>query len=257
MQNKVKITFLASAGIMISYESTKILIDAIQTGNDYFSSLKKNTLDNILSGNDIFNNINFLIYSHYHEDHIDFSANLKFLEKNKVQNIILPFDPYHRAIDFKETLTQRNIKYIEPNVSLNEKQTLVFADNITVNCYRTPHDGGDKYKSVFHNTFLINIGGKNILIGADSPISDCFLYEDLRSNYHIDLALFNLLFINSRKGRELIGQINPDKLVVYHLPFSDHQNKMFRNIAITDAEKYKETLPQTTVFSEELMEIDI
>jgi L-ascorbate metabolism protein UlaG (beta-lactamase superfamily) len=60
MQNNVKIVFLATAGIMISYKDIKILIDALQVGNEYFSSLPQKTMDNILKSRDEFKNINFL-----------------------------------------------------------------------------------------------------------------------------------------------------------------------------------------------------
>jgi hypothetical protein len=63
------------------------------------------------------------MYSHYHSDHIDFATNIRFLENNPVKNIILPFDPYHRTVDFKKILKEKNIKYIEPNIDLEQKQT--------------------------------------------------------------------------------------------------------------------------------------
>jgi len=254
--DKVVVTSVTNAGVMVTYKNKKLLFDAIQIGNDFFSAPPEEMLTSLIGGTGDFKDVDVLAYSHYHNDHIDFEANLKYLDNYVPKTIVLPLDPYHRAVAFKEELTRRGIKYIEPNPAIDEKQVFEIDEDITITCYRSHHDGGAKFKNVCHHTFLLSIGGKNVLIGADSPIMECPLYEDLRK-VKIDIALFNLLFLNNRRGREIINSLNPTKLAIYHLPLEGHVNTMFRNFAINDAEKFKDEMPPITVFEKPYDKVEI
>lgn len=256
MDSKVTVTSIANAGVMVTYKNKKLLFDAVQTGNQYFSAPPDDLLNALLNSEGVFSDVDVLAYSHYHNDHIDFKANLAYLSKYVPHHIVLPYDPYHRTVDFKNELIKRGIKFEEPKAALDEKQTLMLDEDIILTCYHSRHDGGEKFDNVCHYTFLLSIGGVNILIGADSPIMECPLYEDLRK-HKIDIALFNLLFLNNRHGRQIINSLNPKSLAIYHLPLEGHQNTMFRNFAINDAVKFKDEMPPITVFSKPFDKVEI
>ncbi len=256
MEDKVTVTSIANAGVLIEYRGRRFLFDAIQTGNPYFSAPPDGVLDDLVNSRGMFADAELLAYSHYHNDHIDFQKNLEYLSHHRPAHIVLPHDPFKRTVAFKLNLNALEIPYEEPNVPLDEMTTVELSDGVSLKCYHSRHDGGDKFNKVFHYTFLFSAGGKNILLASDSPIMDCKLYEDLKKE-KIDLALFNLLFLNNRKGREIINSLHPAKLVIYHLPLSDHENQMLRKIAVHDAARYKDELPDISVFAESLDRVEV
>lgn len=256
MEDKVTVTSITNAGVMVEYAGKRYLFDAIQTGNPYFSSPPDEVLSDLVNSRGAFSDAALLAYSHYHNDHIDFEKNLEYLSHHRPAHIVLPHDPFKRTAAFKLNLRALGIPFEEPNVPLDEKVTLNLSDGARLTCYHSRHDGGEKFDKVYHYTFLLSVGGKNILLAADSPIMDCRLYEDLKGE-RIDLALFNLLFLNNRKGREIIKSLNPGRVVIYHLPLEGHQNVMLRKIAVHDAARYKDELPGLTLFAESMDKVEV
>ncbi|MBQ3378990.1 MAG: MBL fold metallo-hydrolase [Clostridia bacterium] len=256
MEDKVTVTSVANAGVMITYRGRKFLFDAIQTGNPYFSGPPDDVLSDLINSRGIFADAELLAYSHYHNDHIDFEKNLEYLSHHRPAHLVLPHDPFKRTTAFKLNLSALEIPFLEPNVPLDKKVVLKLADDVSLTCYHSRHDGGEKFDKVYHYTFLLSVGDKNILLAADSPIMDCRLYDDLK-NEKIDLALFNLLFMNNKKGRQIINSIRPAKLVIYHVPLEGHPSVMFRKIALRDAERFKDEMPETIVFSNSLDSVEV
>lgn len=80
-------------------------------------------------------------------------------------------------------------------------------------------------------------------------------FEKMLHDAKIDIAFVNPLFINNKKGREVINNvIKPKYLVIYHIPFKNDDKIEFRKLVSHDIMKYNDDLPPATVLWDELQE---
>lgn len=86
-----EITYIANAGFLIQSGGVKILIDALHIhGPDVYDKPTIGLLDSIITIKDIFNKINFLVFTHFHPDHFNDSLTIEFLKNHLETHVICP-----------------------------------------------------------------------------------------------------------------------------------------------------------------------
>lgn len=89
----IEITYISNAGILIQYEKVRILVDALQDSGGYpFSGIPEEITDQMFCSDNhsMYNDIDFLVFTHNHPDHITPDLVEKYLKFNKVKRIIWP-----------------------------------------------------------------------------------------------------------------------------------------------------------------------
>lgn len=82
----IEITYISNAGILIQCEKTRILIDALQDAEGYpFSATPDGIINQMFDSEhkSIYNDIDFLIVTHNHPDHITPKLVEEYLKRNK------------------------------------------------------------------------------------------------------------------------------------------------------------------------------
>ena len=237
--NKLKVTYISNAGILIESKKIKIMVDSIHCIKlNTFSTVPHDLLENIILGDGMFKDIDFILFTHNHHDHFNFSKTHEYLLHNRTKKVLLPelqesnFHKYDNLLEMKSDFKVMNS---------------VIHENVEIFYFKTVHDG-PMYKDVIHYSFIINIENVKILILGDADFRDTSLKETLLSQ-KIDIVFVNFLVINSALGRELINKIiKPNIVVIYHLPYQSDDIYNYRGIAKRDLAKYKNDLPETKMF---------
>ena len=89
----IEITYISNAGILIQYEKVRILVDALQDAGGYpFSGIPEEITDQMFCSDNhsMYNDIDFLVFTHNHPDHITPNLVEKYLKFNKIKRIIWP-----------------------------------------------------------------------------------------------------------------------------------------------------------------------
>ncbi|WP_461206795.1 MBL fold metallo-hydrolase [Clostridium sp. DL1XJH146] len=252
--NTCIITYIANAGIMIEYNNTKILVDGIHSKKALsFSSVPKSLLDKIVKGIEPFNNIDYLLFTHQHIDHMDAKKVLEYTHNNKSTFLISP-KYLEREMQNNSSKTLEEVQNkILLHSKIGEIKHISF-ENISIKYFRSLHDGVD-YQNINNYCYIINLGTKTFLHIGDTSIDEEFLRKFLAEE-KIDIAFLNFPFICLSKGRKIISEIiRPEELLVFHLPFEEDDKFGYRKSTIKSLEKFKDILPKTTIFLESQKQI--
>lgn len=234
--NDLKITYIANAGLLISFSEKTILIDGIHFFKPFgFSPVPEKVLNNIINGESLYKDMDYILFTHYHNDHFNENKLADYCLTNSPRLIVAP-------------KSDDNLKNIKANKlyldSFLWQETIILEDNgIKLSAYKTLHDG-KQYQNIEHYIYQINISNINILVMSDTDFR-CPELEKMLSNKKIDILIVNFLFLNNSYGRKLIKQINPSELLIYHLPFENEDVNSYIKIAIRDMERYKSEIPKT------------
>ncbi|MCX7614458.1 MAG: MBL fold metallo-hydrolase [Clostridiales bacterium] len=253
---EIKVTLIANQGILIEYEKTKLLIDALHDKNHSgFSSVSQENLHKLIRSEIPFNNVSYVIFTHCHEDHFSAGSLQEYLLYNDIQMLFLPERQTREYEDLRNTIELRKTKVEFLDLPLHNKKSLSLIDGVHVTYFNSIH-AGDAYKDVENYCFLIELNKKNLLFLADADYNVDY-FEKMLAGIHIDTLFVNLLYVNKPAGREIISMIQPEQLVVYHIPFEKDDKMHFRQVASSDAKKYEDTLPKTILLQDELQEMNI
>lgn len=254
MDDKYIITYIANAGIMIQHNDTKILVDGMHSRKAHvFSTVPEELLDKMVNGIGIFHNIDYLLFTHQHADHMDLGKVLKYKHNNKNTFLIAP-KYLEGKIQYKSSGALEEVQNkILLQSEIGEIKHISF-DNVNIKYFRSLHDGED-YQNVNNYCYIISLGTKTFLHIGDTAINKEFL-QGILSEEKIDYAFLNFPFECLPKGREIINEvICPEKLVVFHLPFEEDDKFQYRKATLRALERFKGQLPQTTIFLESLQQI--
>lgn len=251
---KYKITYIANAGVLIEFGGTKILIDGIHSKKaGCFSTVPESILNKIINGEGQFNKIDYLLFTHNHNDHLDLQLVTKYISVNNNATLIMP---KHKENERKHENFEQ-IKMIENKLLLDSpigEMKEIKLSNIKIKYFKTIHEG-DEYKYINNYSYIIYIGSKTFLhLGDAKP--DYEFFADILLNEKIDYALLNFPYSILPSSRRIVKEIVcPKKLIVFHLPFESDDELGYRKRTIKIIKRYIEALPDTTVFLESMQEI--
>ena len=129
-------------------------------------------------------------------------------------------------------------------------------ENIQIKYFKAAHSGGKEFSGVAHYCYLISIGEKRIYIAGDADYSDSY-QQTMLAGEHVTIGFFNPLYFHFKAGRKLISQINPKRVVMYHIPLENNDKYSFRNLSQRSLERFRENLPPCEIISEEMQKFTI
>lgn len=219
MDDALRVTLAANAGVLLTYRGTTLLIDAIYGGEGHpFSCLPPQLHQAMLAGEGAFGRVDYLLFTHAHPDHFSPEMTLDYLRHRPVKGVFLPDTRSVRESGLADYLRDS----ATPAVFLSaatDRAAFRIEEGITVRAFHTLHL--DKlYQHVHHFCYLLSFGDKDVLFCADIDYTQESLSQ-LRGR-PLRAAFVNpLFFAELRRRRFFHGALNAQTLCIYHVPFSD------------------------------------
>jgi len=239
MEKKGLAVSISNAAVFLRYGETTLLIDGLYRDNSgWFSAIPDKVLKEMLQGQGELRNIKYLLFTHSHADHFYAPYLIEYLEHNQVTGLCLP------PVEQSSVLLKGKAK--EVVLPFDELGRSRLTEGISIEYLEMRHLD-PKFYHVVNRCFLIQAGEKELLFLGDADYrQEAFLPLAGR---RIDIVFVTPVFFNHEKGKRILREIiQPRKIVVYHLPFSEDDRMQFGKMARRDAERYGETGQQISIW---------
>lgn len=197
-ENFVRLT--ANAGVLLCINGKKILVDALHNRyTEVFSSVPDDLLYEAAHGEGEFREIDLALFTHDHPDHYSREWTWEFLKNHPDTHIISPIDDF----------SGKNITVLKAPEETHETK------GIKLECVRLTHEG-EQFRDVVNYGYRFDVDGFIITILGDSGP------EDIPQVFGgADLALYNFPFFTILRGKKMIEELRPKKMIAYHLPYEE------------------------------------
>jgi L-ascorbate metabolism protein UlaG (beta-lactamase superfamily) len=252
MEKAIKIIVVANCGLLVVSPEAKVLIDGIyQLGildkaEHLFSSISEEVMDQIINGQGEFGNIDCLLFTHCHYDHFSGVKTGECIGENNISSILLPEDESPEVIALKDQGAKSGTEFVTMASPLGIVKEYIIED-ISIKYFKSLHCGKN-LSQVKHYCFLLTINDKKIYISGDADFTNNYQKDMLRDEV-ISLAFFNPLSFNHKSGHNLINNLNPEKAIMYHVPFEKDDRKGFRRVSGKSINRFSESLPPCKIIS--------
>lgn len=226
---------LTNDAFLISTNEHLILLDAFFTKKvGPFSSMPEDTMKAIFEGEGKFSDVDMVLGTHCHADHCSEEDLLKY---KKDVTIILPqdaFASYDERPSQKMILTGSGIAFED--------------DDIRITAIETEHDGSGIVSPRDHVSYILESKpqDKCIVIMGDAETKPG-LFDEWLKDRPVDALIINFVEAYQAKGRDFINAINPNVVILCHLPLPEDDKTHMGKLAIRNAERHKEELPPLVV----------
>ena len=236
MEQEVRVTLVANAGVLLEYQGTTLLLDGIYGPENHpFSNLPPEVWNQMKAGEGPFEKIDYLLFSHAHPDHFSPAMTMEYLKERNVKGVFLPQTRSVRESGLPELLKERGI----PAAFLCEETDHTayrVEPGIAVRAFTTLHLD-KKYHHVHHFCYLLTFGEKHILFCADVD----YTREDFSrmKRFPLRAAFVNpLFFAELRRRRFFHGELEAGTVCIYHVPFSGEDEMHMRPVLANDMVKF-------------------
>lgn len=197
-ENFVRLT--ANAGVLLCINGKKILVDALHNRyTEVFSSVPDDLLFQIAHGEGEFREIDLLVFTHDHPDHYSREWTQEFLRNHPDTHMVSPISDFSGS-----------------NVTILEKpEEPLEIKGIGLACVRLIHEG-EQFRDVANYGYKFHMDGFTVTVLGDSgPENIPQVFADA------DLALYNFPFFTILRGKKMIGELRPKRMIAYHLPYEE------------------------------------
>ena len=207
-EKQLRIKYLGNMGVLISSGSSKVLIDALHQANPWgYGEPSKNTIENILSGQDEFKNAPLLLVTHNHADHFNPELTYIFLENKNNMALLTEqsaADIKNKYMDFNKIKSSIILTDNSENGVINFNK-----GNISVKGINLSH--GNKTQNT---GYIVETNGIKIFHSGDAePVAENFAKYNLEEE-NIDIVILPTWFIDSG---ELVKSFNAKHVIFIHV----------------------------------------
>ncbi|KUO60446.1 MAG: hypothetical protein APF84_06195 [Gracilibacter sp. BRH_c7a] len=247
MINKTDITYVANAGVLLSFDGKKILIDALCDSRlPIYKNTSADICNKIIKGIAPYDNIDLMLITHNHGDHFDAKMIGRFLEQN-YDTLVISTD---RVVSELRSciFDPKDPRLIEVNPQLYCAERIRIK-GIDIQAISMAHDGKE-YSDVKNLAFLIEYGRTILHVGDAAPTKNN--YQALKGGqYNIDLLIANFPYVGLPVARQIVKDyIDPGKIAVVHLPIKEHDRFNWIPSTKKSYERVKESFYQTEFLEE-------
>lgn len=239
----IKISLVSNAGLLLQIDTVKILLDAIWQQSAAYSSPPQEIQTQWLSGDrrKKWCNVDYIICTHLHNDHFEETAIIDYLKHNTVREVwFAPQDGY-ASDQLCNYLSTTQIRHRDISTESGQCRRFKINDQLTIAVIGTAHMGAHADES--HNAILITYYDKNILLVADAEFpADTF--KQVLGSVEPDAIFVNPVHFYSRRALKMITEeLHAKKIVVYHTPFANEGNSVFRRMIDKKLPQVAEQIP--------------
>ncbi|MBI5402034.1 MAG: MBL fold metallo-hydrolase [Ignavibacteriae bacterium] len=218
----LQITYIANEGFLISSGNKKILIDALFK-SDYYTSPSDSTINKIIGNSAPLNNIDYLIFTHAHQDHFNEKLCAEFLKKNQKTKFLSTPEAcgkLNQAETGYPDIVCCDIGYGEMK-EINE-------EGLSITAFRLMHGTSPDIQNL---AYIIKINGYTVLHVGDGFVlqNEQYLKKIEWENYNIDVLFIGYMDANNFVLETLSNTIKPKNLVLMHIHEDDIQEAKSRN----------------------------
>lgn len=240
----IKLTHTANAGVLLACGGVKVFIDGIhEKRSSPFSPVPQLLLEEILHGRGDFGGADYLLVTHFHEDHFSPGAAAAYLENNRVKAVVGP-----KGVGaLLESRRREGAPSLPPVHELPAAgEGTLSLDGMRLRYFPMAHMG-EEWKAYPNLAYLLEIGGLRFFHGGDAAV-EWENFSALEGVPPVEVALMNFPFAGLPKGREIIQKIlRPACLVIQHLPFGEDDRYGYRSATLRSVEKYLQGMVKKTV----------
>jgi L-ascorbate metabolism protein UlaG (beta-lactamase superfamily) len=221
-QSTLDVTFIANCGFLLTDGNHKVLIDAIfSEGSGMFTTPPDEILLKERDAEEPFNNIDILLSTHYHADHINADYEAEHLLNDTLSRWLGPpqvYDLLTETNNFDEIQERLFPLLPETGEKIDTALNLFSFRVLRLVHYNNP-------ENIIQNLgFIFTLGNINIFHPGDGFLNDTTEITNL------DLATdsIDLLFLSYRVldnnfdnlGRKIINYLHPKAMILMHIPLN-------------------------------------
>ena len=239
-EKRFKTTYLLDSAVLVQYEDKKFLIDGIVSDRQHFEIMDSHTEHDLMNREGIFENLDFLMFTHCHGDHFSNSKTRRFLGKNSGLKVFLP---HNSGISTDFVVSKGSEPY---DIYADEGEILSFSfGDLTIEYINIKHLTFD-----YPQHYCINLASpyENITFTADMDFNCMSMLKKL-SIRDSSVIFINHLNMLHRKWRNSLIEMNYDCIYFYHLPSEYADGFGYRDRALRNWEKYKEVFPNAKLLT--------
>ena len=250
----LQITLTANAGILLRTERVSFLVDALHAEGIYpFSKVPQEQLQSMNAGNNVFRNVNYLVFTHSHPDHYSPGVVLEYLKHNRVKRIILPeaetMEDYDRERMLLQWIKDSNLPAWRFHQERNALHSYMLEPDVFLTAMCMPHLS-ERFADRNCICLLISIGNRNVLFTSDCDFQEKELFR-FANHVHIDAVFLNPYFFHADIGREILSEtVCAQHIFIYHVPFAHEDILSMRALVRQDVRKYTSMFADVQVLQE-------
>lgn len=255
MEEKLWVTLIANAGLLLEYAGTKLLLDGIyEPEGHFFSPIAPELWQAMLRGEPPFETLDYLLFTHAHPDHFSSEMTREFLECRTIKGLFLPQAALEEDSGLGIFLRKKKI----PTVLLSKRTDHAayrLEQDIIVRTISTRHLD-KKYAQIEHFCYLISFGAKRVLFTADVD----YTTETFATlgDTHLRAAFVNPLFYSALRWEKFFkGTLNAEHICVYHVPFAENDSMGMRQTLARNVAAWPRDGAETTVLDEPQKQIKL
>ena len=238
--DRIKITLIATAGVLVEHNGVGLLVDGIHHESGHpFSMVPEDDLLFMRQGRGIFANLDYLLFTHEHPDHFTPKYVSQLIHLRPVKGLFLPNTTVGSPGMLSLVQEARDLAIPCWNLSLSpgKIQHIALSYNLSVTVIGTRHMGS-QYQAVPNDCFLVSLAGKNLLFTGDGDYVRGYFEDSLAKLAPLDVVFVNPIFYHNPDGQQIINDIfRPRRLVIYHLPFAQDDTMQFSYMVKRDVER--------------------
>ncbi len=214
----VDITFLANEGFMITTENKGVLIDGLfRKGVPGYGTVPPEWQEKIETAQAPFDGVDIILVSHWHADHFDPEAAVRYLSSNPKAILISSRQVVGSMARVLSGRTDLNERVRAVSIEGDEHEDLTIA-GIGLEIQPVSHGEG-RFASIENLGHIVTIGGKRILHIGDSDAGDEELERLRWSGKKLDIAIVPYWYLTNERRQDLVRKhINADHIIATHVP---------------------------------------
>lgn len=224
MAECVEATLVANAGILVRGGGTGLLVDGIHDQGDHpFDRVAPDARARMREGGAPFQRLEYLLFTHEHPDHFTPRLVMAHLRHRRVKGLFTP-DPRlgsAEAARLARFAGERGVPQWAGSLEPGRAKTRDLGEGLSVTVIGGTHMGR-KFGRVRNDSFLVSVGGVNLLFTGDSGHVPEHFAKPL-AGVSLDAVFVNPAFYHHPDGQRCIDEVfRPREVVVCHLP--DREN---------------------------------
>jgi L-ascorbate metabolism protein UlaG (beta-lactamase superfamily) len=237
-----KLTYTANAGVMITIDGKKLLIDALNSSvHPLYKRTPEDIAEKLINGIPPYDSITAVLITHSHLDHFDEKKVAELLDKSPDTVVVSTSEVISIIREQLKVKDDSRLISLSPN---RQESTRLELQGIGITAFALTHEGNID-NNIDNLAFLIE-GSKNILhLGDAAPIRENYVTLEL-PQLELDLLIANFPYISLPAGRNIISEyIKPKKIAIVHLPHEEEDRFGWISIAKKSYERVKDNFIET------------
>ncbi len=241
----VKVTFIGNSGFIVEAGEKKIAVDAMFKGFPGRYTLPADVINKMKNLKPPFNNIDLILATHLHADHLKTEYVSYYLVKNKKAEFITTAETIKIMENSLPEFFQYSNRVLGVNPGLGDQNKLE-NNGIKITAFGMPHGSNP----VQHNCLIFETSGKKIIHLGDmsgEKVKNIFKSVGIE-NKNIDIAFVPYWYLTTSANADLIKKFIKAKIII-----AVHLSLKGRNEKISNIENnIRSHFPSVIIFWKEL-----